>query len=231
MIRYSLRREGQDWSGPRTYWETIAALKVKLNNSKGPFRIYRPDAEQLGPPRTQLQVLRIVSEGIKKSAINDIWKIHGQDGAFFGIKIIWVGLPEKTPSFDISGGSPAIQKVARVSAGFDWGVKSAGIAYTRKVSGTNIWSQHSRWPKLGCKGNAIDLYFPLPMPIGNDLPRQRRLVSYLLSHANELGIDMIISERTYWSKEYGFAPRSYGGVAHVGHTHIQMSPYQTGNPC
>jgi len=234
-IRFQIRTGKNSWGpdGGLTLSGVLNKLLKLLRKQNPKYTILRPDGDGYGPPKTRPKVFSITEKNLPKLAVGDVWKIRGENGLgkLIAIRKIRVGLVQRSPVFSIWDGSPDIQRLARVAAGFDYGVRSVGIAVTRKIAGTNTWSQHSRWPRLRCKSNAIDLKFPLPDPIGNDLFRQRRLVKFLLEHAYELNINMIISEKIYWSRANNFEPRYYKGISHVGHMHVEMYPAQTGYPC
>jgi hypothetical protein len=142
-------------------------------------------------------------------------------------------LPEAEPHwapYDYTTVSLELQRVCRVSVAENPATRTNGLAYSRKVAGTSIWSQHSKWKALACKGNAADLTWPLPWPTGNSIPAQREMVKFHLAHAFELDLGMIISERTYYQRADDFEPHYYGGVAHVSHEHVQGAT-QTGSVC
>jgi hypothetical protein len=145
-----------------------------------------------------------------------------------------VGPPEKDPTFpgyDIKTVNPRVQKILRVAAGFDDAVRTNGLAYTRYILGTTTYSQHSRWRNDDCLGNAADLIFPLPAPVGVDMARLDDLRVYLIEQAKkgyiELGY-MVFKDRDYAPPN--FIPQYYGGQYHT-HLHIEALPSQSGSVC
>jgi hypothetical protein len=184
----------------------------------------------VGPWRTPYEAPGYFAGTISDGRLGDSFTVRGKLRVLFKVKVIRAGLPEKITTvipgpggvvYHLSDGNDRIARVGRVAQGQDGGTHCNGLAFTRKVEGTNIWSQHSVFND-GC--NAIDLTWPLPPPTGNDLNRQRAMVAFLLKNVRELGIHHIISERTHWEAP-NFQPEFYGGVPHVSHTHVEAEPY------
>jgi hypothetical protein len=236
LIRSDIRDE---WSRKMTLTDMKQQLSQQLERAEGPYRKrdVQPKNGEFGQQRTRKGVMRRVTlwAHAAKDGSQVAVMAKNYSGPTYRIRKVKVAQTEREPNFSAGYNyrdvNVRLQEMIRHAAGFDYGVRSNGLAYTRYIAGTSTLSQHSRWRQDGCKGNAADLYFPLPLPVGNDLPRQRRLVAFLRGRAPDLSLNMIISERTYWSRSSGWGPRYYSGIAHVSHTHIEAYPTRAYSPC
>lgn len=228
-IRFQIRRKENAWAPAEglEFERAVNKFRSILRNQDPLYRLKRPGSTTYGPPRSLRKTMDIIISRLPVVEVGSVFKVRTADGTgpIFAIRKVNIGLPEANPSFDVSGGSEDVQRVARVASAFDPNVKSLGILVKKRVKGTSVWSQHSPWPKLNCKANAIDFGFD------NNLSRQKAMAAYLVRNAAELNINKVISETTYWSKENNFEPRYYSGVAHATHIHVDMYPNQTGDPC
>jgi hypothetical protein len=240
-IRYQVRRTDikQEYSKNLTLAELREKMNsvLKVHGKEYRIRDVAPKDREFGPRRNKAEIMRKISwwarTGKKGSVIAVQMKSY--EGPTWRIRKVQVGLPEREPNFPSAYNyrdvNTRLQRAIRVAAAFDYGVRTNGLAYTRYIAGTGTLSQHSRWRVDGCKGNAGDLYFPKPYPIGNDIVRQRKLVGFMRGHAPELDLNMIISETTYYSRESGWGARYYSGIPHVSHTHIEAYPPRSSSPC
>lgn len=132
---------------------------------------------------------------------------------------------------DLSDGNPRIAEVGQWAADNYVRVRCAGYAYTRKVSGSTAWSQHSRFPT---GTNAIDLTFyrgdESSGPV--DVPALDLFVQALVREARigSLELRRIIYQDRDYRLDHGWAPIPYTGVYHGSHTHAEAEPFQTATP-
>jgi hypothetical protein len=108
-------------------------------------------------------------------------------------------------------------------------VRCSGAVYTRNVSGTSIWSQHS---KFSTGGNAVDLtiYNGDDPNKGSDMDATQDVCDTLVSaaRAGHLALDQIIFRNQQY-RYPGFAATDYAGIFHT-HVHASGLPYQSGTP-
>jgi hypothetical protein len=97
---------------------------------------------------------------------------------------------------------------------FKQGAYNLGIYNCRTVRGKAIRSLHG-------EGRALDVGFR--MINGRANPAGTRLVNALLPHANKLGIQMIIWNRTVWSRKTPRGARYTGVSPHYDHIHIELN--------
>jgi hypothetical protein len=228
-----------EWSGKKTRAEAVEYIKSRQISTGDKYwrvREAQPNDGEFGPKKNKFFSRRSAFNRLDNGDSGIMVVIVSRDGKDgFAVRKVLDGLPEREPNFssgyDYHEVVPELQKAIRCAAAFDYGVRSNGLAYTRYVAGTRTYSKHSKRRNSGCKGEACDLYFPLPPPIGNNINRQRELAKWAVAHANELNLHMVISERTYWSREYNFQPRYYSGIPHVSHTHWERWPLDNGPVC
>lgn len=240
-VEYQIRRtdvDGRNYASGKSLSQVIDELRAHGKQAGGPCRLrdVRPHEGEFGPKRSIPVGMRRLSYNLKTAKPGDCIAIvfNNFAGPSYRIRKVETGLPERQPMFgvyNLNSVDEKLQRACRVAAAYDYGVRTNGLAFTRKVAGSSTYSQHSKWAALDCKGNAADLYFPLPPPVGNNMSRQRRLVAYMRGVAPELDLYMIISEKTYYSVENDFDGRYYTGIAHVSHSHYEASPRQFGSVC
>lgn len=103
-------------------------------------------------------------------------------------------------------------------------VKSVGGYSCRRIAGTNTMSVHGT-------GRALDIMLPIdstqPYEASADNELGDPLANWLLEHADELGIQLIIWDRKIWSSGRSPGERlyNYGGVhPHHDHIHMELNP-------
>jgi hypothetical protein len=135
------------------------------------------------------------------------------------------------PGYDINDANEALQNLLRITAGIDPGIKCNGLRYKRVIAGTSTWSKHSPWRIFGCRCAAADLYFPLPLPTGVDMPRLDRVLAEQLRLAKQgkmPGLKKLILRNRYYDRDFGFQPRPYTGIYHY---HIHIETDASGSVC
>lgn len=200
------------------------------------LRECRPRDEEFGRRRSVRDGLARLRGRLYTRPVGTVLSITDADDAYpaWRVRRMTPGLPEREPTFPgypLEQWVPELQTILRKVAAFDPGTRCNGGAYTRRIEGTTIWSRHSKRRNRGCRGEAADLTWPLPAPIGNDLPRQRRAVAWMRAHGDDLGLGYVISERTSYHWTDDFDGRYYGGVAHVSHAHIEPRVLDDGPVC
>lgn len=93
---------------------------------------------------------------------------------------------------------------------FGQGAYNLGIYNCRKIRGKPQRSVHG-------EGRALDVGFS-----GRANPAGTRLVQALLPHVGKLGIQMIIWNRTVWSRKSPNGARYTGANPHYDHVHIEL---------
>jgi hypothetical protein len=74
-------------------------------------------------------------------------------------------------------------------------------------------------------GRALDLLIT-PMPDGSADPRGNEIAQWLIGHAHEIGVQIIIWDRTIWSVSRtgtGALTRYTGDNPHVNHIHVELN--------
>lgn len=74
-------------------------------------------------------------------------------------------------------------------------------------------------------GRALDLMIT-PMPDGSADPRGNEIAQWLIDHAHEIGVQVIIWDRTIWSVSRtgtGAMTRYNGDNPHVNHIHVELN--------
>jgi len=90
------------------------------------------------------------------------------------------------------------------------GARNWGIYNCRRIAGRTVRSTHA-------EGRALDIGFS-----GVSNPAGTRLVRALLPHVGKLGIQVIIWNRTIWSRSSPGGRRYTGASPHTDHVHIEL---------
>lgn len=138
-------------------------------------------------------------------------------------KVEDTGAPELEPPWApiyLDDVNARIHRVARAAYAYDKDVVCLGTQVCKKIYGTSVWSQHAY-------GNAIDLAFRLPPPVGFSMARQYQLADYLAEWGDDLEIGTIIIGHKVWSPSLGW--HTYQGQYHT-HVHVDCVPPGTGWP-
>ncbi len=106
-----------------------------------------------------------------------------------------------------------------------WPVVPRVYGYScRRIGGTNRMSVHGT-------GRALDIVIPIdtskPTADSADNDKGDPLANYLLEHADEFGIQLLIWDRKIWSSAWppGSRLRDYSGVSpHHDHIHMELNP-------
>ena len=123
-----------------------------------------------------------------------------------------------SPSRCAKGAAPGTRELADHLVRSFRGARSwAGFACRANTANRNRLSVHA-------SGRAIDLFVPLDRGrADNDLGDP--VANYLIAHAEALGIEFVIWDRSQWSASKSSKLRSYGGPhPHHDHLHIELSP-------
>lgn len=198
------------------------ALRARLLPHRGPFRI----SEVFGPPgpeRTRSEAVQRVDTRMRKGQVGDVLQVTNPKGWFVRVRKTPSGIDRESPPWAntyLKACNDRIVAVAEAAYAHDHGVDCLGTKVCKRILGSSSWSQHAY-------GNAIDLAFAVPPPVGFDLKRQDALVNYLVAHADELAIYHAIHRNRAWTRGSGWG--FYGGVYHT-HVHIDCDPQGTGWP-
>jgi hypothetical protein len=237
--RYRLRRNDNAYREPATLRATLDTVRGILKRQGGPYVLSRNGVN--GNPRESRTLLLARLAALLPLADPEaVFRIFTKGGE--GTKITIrkekeQARPQPAVLYSYTGavvqlddGNPRIAEYGQWCATFSR-ARSAGYVYTRKVAGTNTWSQHSRF---ATGGNALDIAF-----YKNDKPRDG-IDSFALGHfADELLREckagrfklrrFIYQDRDY-RRDHDWKPIHYGGVYHSSHVHAEAEPMQTGTP-
>lgn len=242
--RYRFARMGQPLGTPRRIRAVMKLCRSVAKEHGGPYRFRRPGQAWGSTTTGRLRLyaklrwhLPRAKEGqTVRFQVRARETVH-EGGPKFRIRAmtVEVGPAEAEPNFpnyDINSVNERLRHLLRVAAGYDSGVRTNGLAYTRVIEGSSTYSQHSKWRNDSCLGNAADLVFPLPPPTGSDMGRLDSLRDELvdLAQEGEIAVHRLIERNEAYESEYGFMPMPYGGVYHY-HIHLEPPPEQSGPVC
>lgn len=229
-----------EWSKPLRARDALVSVRRRAKRLPHPYRLRWPWSNELGPMRSRPELISRLAVGFKNKDFDEdavVTIICGEwsDEGMPKIEVRKIRIetgplkrePNFAPGYDLSDVNPTLQNLIRIMAGIDYGVRCNGLAYTRKIAGSSLWSKHSRWRIFGCRGAAADLYFPLPPPTGTDMGRGDRMVGQAVALAKKgemPGLKKLIWRNRYYDRDYGYAPRTYTGIYHY-HIHMETDAY------
>jgi hypothetical protein len=225
MNAYRLRRNDNSYGPANGLKQTLAKAREIMLQQGGPFVVQKVGGPSSSPRRSRQVTVMRLGALLPLAEPGEVIRIftRGGEGTRVAIRVI-DKLPQERPPWAsqyLDGKvRPTINRVAEVAYAYDPDVDCLGALVCKRVSGSSVWSQHAY-------GAAIDLAFRVPPPVGFNLKRQDDLASYLVKHAKELVIGMVIHRDDVWTPSQGW--HRYSGIAHT-HVHVQCLPEGSGTP-
>lgn len=234
---YLFARNGKEYDGPYSILEVGSLVNQRAAQWGGKYRVKPSKVEPWGEPTGRPAMLYDVQRAMRRAAWGGLIKVEmgtrQPTSAVFLIKKI---LPEQEPLkmytgavVDLTRGNERIAKAATYIKRKCPRVQCSGWVYTRYVSGTSIWSQHSNW---ATGGNAIDLtvYKEDSSAKGTDMAGTADVADVLVAaaRAGRLDLARVIFADKQW-RYPDFAEQPYTGNYHY-HVHAEGRPTQTGTP-
>lgn len=223
---YRIRKNDNAYGPVLTYSDCFRRLRDRLREAGPKYSIWTAENGWSSHRKLTLTMVRL---GVLLPGLNTGERLRvatrvddAPQGPIFTVRAVDV-LPEREPSWASSylgATNTRIDRVARVAYAYDPEVDCLGSQVCKRIAGTSTWSQHAY-------GNAIDLAFRIPLPVGFDMNRQDQLAGYLAANGRELAIATLIHRDRVWTPSEGW--HGYGGQYHT-HIHVDCLPQGTGTP-
>jgi len=239
---YRFARNGTAYGDPKGFAATMSLVEQKAAQWGGRYRVKPSRRDDWSEPMGRPAMTMKVGRAMRRSAWGGLIKVSmgtnrpGGPAIFLIQKVQKEAPPAPEPLrmytgaiVDLTKGNPRIAKAAQYAKDHCRRVQCSGWVYTRYVSGTTTWSQHSRFAE---GGNAVDLtvYHNDDYHDGIDMDATQDVADVLVAaaRAGALQLRRVIFRDAQWNAP-SWQAISYGGTYHT-HVHAEAAPLQTGTP-